>query len=217
MVIHLLKGQRDFPLPLGSLPRPSKRLICHSAFLINPDGRKEANIHSFFFFFFGMKEAGVPGIRLRGDRRVPRERHLPTVTGVGAGGLRESRQKGWGRPVTRRTNSRWAVLPNRNKISNQRKGRSLREERTIITLFISNRPTMNTPTKDFLYRLSGGRTDLFLLSWVPRMVLEKCPSHPFLHAPPKTCPELPHLPACLLHVSQNPAHHCRRSGSPRNL
>lgn len=77
MASHLLKVQRDFSLPLRSLPRPSKWIICHSALFNKPRWQEGAQISCpHFFFFFRIRGAGASEMEPRGDRSVPRERDL---------------------------------------------------------------------------------------------------------------------------------------------
>ena len=59
MASHLLKVQRDFSLPLRSLPRPSKWIICHSALFNKPRWQEGAQISCPHFFFFQMFPCAV--------------------------------------------------------------------------------------------------------------------------------------------------------------
>ena len=76
MASHLLKVQRDFSLPLRSLPRPSKWIICHSALFNKPRWQEGAQISCPHFFFSRIRGAGASEMEPRGDRSVPRERDL---------------------------------------------------------------------------------------------------------------------------------------------
>ena len=81
MASHLLKVQRDFSLPLRSLPRPSKWIICHSALFNKPRWQEGAQFSCpHFFSFFQNRGAGVLEMELRGDRSVPREETYPSYS-----------------------------------------------------------------------------------------------------------------------------------------